>query len=345
MITRARCLLAGLALGVALAPLAAAHADSFEAQAEAAVPVKRLDDLVWALTAACDRGTEIEQRQCRLLRDRRAAQLAGTTLLVDGDPGALEVGTWHPQRKSLQLAVTSCIRCAGIEVDGKTWHLVGGSLPRIDRDRLHTSILHAATRTFPDAASAAAWTEAMKAVRVDYVVKLPPPPGPVARPARGKPPAPAPDRRRWQLGGKQGLAFDTVGFRVVTPCDGVVIAARPPAQPVPPDTQACTAAAPPPAAAAPPAGDAVEALTGTMIRMAMQPVLDAANACHARYGVDGRARLVLTVAGDGSVTSYEQEGDFKGSRTGTCIDAALPKVRFPRSQRPTTRIGFPIVLQ
>ncbi|MBA3820931.1 MAG: hypothetical protein H0X17_18740, partial [Deltaproteobacteria bacterium] len=308
------------------------------------VRVKRLDDVVWALTATCDAGDEVAQRQCRLLRDRRVAQLGAATLLVDGEGDALELGAWSPQRKSLPFTVTSCIRCTGIEVAGTTWHLVGaGSVPRVEGARLRTTVLHTTTRTFPDEASATAWTTAVKAARVQYLLKVPRAVVTTAKPKRGAD-ATAPDRRRWRAGGKQGLAFEVVGFRVVTPCDGVVIAADPPAQAAAPDPKSCKTATP--ATGAEPAEPPrVEALTGSMIKEAMQPVLAAANACHARYGVDGRAKLVMTISGDGAVVAYEQQGDFADTRTGACIDAATKSLRFPRSQQPTTKLGYPIVLQ
>src|SRR5688500_147601 len=102
-----------LCLLVPVAPVVA-HAQSFEASAETATTVKRLDDIVWAFTGACDKGTDIEQRQCRLVRDKRAKELAGTTLLVDGDTTALELTKWSPQKRTLGVTVTSCIRCAGV---------------------------------------------------------------------------------------------------------------------------------------------------------------------------------------------------------------------------------------
>ncbi|MDQ3368260.1 MAG: hypothetical protein M3680_22780 [Myxococcota bacterium] len=335
-----RWVLRGVVSAVAglLAASAPAHADSFEARADGAVRVKRLDDVVWALTATCDAGDDVVQRQCRLLRDRRAAHLGAATLLVKGNGEALELGAWSPQRKSLPMTVTSCIRCAGIEVAGTTWRLVGtGSVPRVDGARLRTTALHTTTRTFPDEASATAWTTAVKAARVQYLLKVPRPAARSAARAR-------PDGRRWTAGDQQGLAFEVVGFRVVTPCDGLVIAAAPPAQPATPDPTSCPAAMP--AAGTDPAGSPhVAALTGSMIKAAMQPVLDAANACHARYGIAGRAKLVMTISGDGAVGAYEQQGDFANTPTGACIDAAVKRLRFPPSQKPTTKLGYPIVLR
>ena len=73
-----------------LAPASAA-AETFDELAAKATRVTRLDDVVWAFTGTCERGDEIEKRQCGLVRDQRAAELAGATLLVEGDRTALEV--------------------------------------------------------------------------------------------------------------------------------------------------------------------------------------------------------------------------------------------------------------
>ena len=42
-----------------------ARADTFENHASAAQRFGRLADLVWRFTAACDKGDDVQQRQCR----------------------------------------------------------------------------------------------------------------------------------------------------------------------------------------------------------------------------------------------------------------------------------------
>ena len=142
---------------------------------------------------------------------------------------------------------------------------------------------------------------------------------------------------------RQRFSFEIAAWRVIAPCDGAIVAANPPSSAQPPDKKACGGA---PAVVDPsPTGSTrteklPDALTGQMIKTAMQPVMDAANACFS-----GKAKLVLTVAGDGSVLEYAQQGDFVGTPTATCIDTAMKKITFPRTQKPTTKVGFPIVLQ
>ena len=116
---------------------------------------------------------------------------------------------------------------------------------------------------------------------------------------------------------------------------------------LPPDKKACGGAAAP--IDPEPEGKLPEklpdALTGAMIKQAMQPVMDAANACFARYKVSGKAKLVMTIDNEGKIVEYVQEGELVGTPTATCLDTAVKKVTFPRTQKPRTKVGYPIVLQ
>jgi hypothetical protein len=308
---------------------ALAAAQTFEAAAEKATAVRRLDDVVWAFVGACDKGDDIQQRQCRLIRDKRAKELVGKTLLVDGETAALELSKWSAQKRSLGVVVTTCIRCgAGIEVENKKYLVIGaGTPPRWEGNRLRTQVLHDNTKMFNDEASAIAWTKSLDNARVQYVIKI------------GEKP-------KWSVNGKDGLSFEVLAYRVFAPCDGTIVASNPASQAAPPDKAACGGL--PVADPAPTGGKPEklpEALTGAMIKAAMQPVLDAANACFERYKVSGKAKLVMVVAGDGTLTSYEQQGELVGTPIAPCIDTAAKKVKFPKTQKPSTKVGFPIVLQ
>lgn len=206
---------------VLLATAASARADaSFDAAASGAEHVRRLDDLVWALTATCTAGDDTEQRQCRRVRDTRAAELAHETMVVEAEPGALEVGAWNAQRRSVTLRLTACIRCGGVTVDGTAWQLLGA--PHRDGAALTGATLYDGARTFADEAAAKAWIASLAGARVELLVKLAPP----AHASPDKPRAPV-------------IAFDVLGYRVVTPCDGAVVLAKPAAAPLPPDKAAC----------------------------------------------------------------------------------------------------------
>ena len=308
---------------------AAASAQNFEAAAEKATPVTRLDDVVWAFTGACTAGDDLHQRQCRLVRDKRAKELTGAVLFVEGETAALELTKWSPQKKSLGITVTSCIRCAGIEVEGRKWLVIGsGAAPRFEGPKLRTHVLHDATQTFKDEASATAWTKSLENARVQYIVKVP-------------------DKPKWNVNGRDGLSFEIVGFRVISPCDGTIVASSPLSAGLPPDKKACNGE--PVVTDLPPEGgkpaQLPDALTGAMIKQAMQPVVDAANACFARNKVSGKAKLVMTIGADGTILEYEQQGELVGTPTATCIDTAVKKITFPKTQKPKTKVGFPIVLQ
>ncbi|MBA3500415.1 MAG: hypothetical protein M4D80_06840 [Myxococcota bacterium] len=318
-----------LAIIAALVVPALAQAQSFEALAEGATTVSRLDDIVWAFTGACTAGDDLHQRQCRLVRDKRQKALAGAILLVDGETAALELTKWSPQKRSLGITVTSCIRCAGIEVEGKKWLVIGAGAPaRFEGQRLRTHVLHDSTQTFADEASATAWTKSLERARVQYIVKVG-------------------DKPKWNANGKEGLAFEVLGYRVIAPCDGSIVASSPPSSMTSPDKKLCSGATvvADPSPVGPRPEKLPDALSGVMIKQAMKPVMDAANACYARYKVTGRAKLVMTIDNEGKVVEYVQEGEFVGTPTATCIDTAVKRVTFPRTQKPRTKVGFPIVLQ
>jgi hypothetical protein len=285
-----------------------AHADdTFEAKAQSAQRVKRIENVVWAFTATCDKGDDTENRQCRRVRDTHAAELANATLLVDGDADAFDMGAFDAKKKSIALTLSPCIRCAGVEVEGKTYTVHGG-----------TAKLYDNAKAFSDEAAAKAWTKSIGDARVQLLVKVP------AKPVEGA----------------KTVKLDVVGYRVYAPCDGSIIIASPPSGPAEADKKACRAVA-----AEPAPGPAVEQLTAAVVAEAMKPAVDAAQKCFEKYGVAGKAKLKITVAGDGTIARYEQQGDFANTPTGACIDKALEKARFPANGKPKTTISFPITLQ
>lgn len=318
-----------LATAILAAAPALAHADdSFDARAQSAVRIRRIENLVWALTAPCDKGDDTEQRQCRHVRDTRLAELTGQTLLVDADADAFDAGAWNAQKKSVPLVLTECVRCAGVEVDGKTWYVTGvvaGATPHFESGRLRPGELLDNGRAFDEEAVADAWAHAVSKVRVELVVKV------AAKP-------------RWTESGKNGLALDVLAYRVYTPCDGAIIVASPSSSPVEADKKACPSA-PEPSAAEAGAGPRVDQLSASMIDEAMKPVVDAAWKCYEQLAVTGKAKLKLSVTADGAVAAYEQQGDFANTPTGACIDKAAAKAKFPRSKKAKTTVLFPITLQ
>jgi hypothetical protein len=301
-----------------------AHADdTFESKSAGATRIHRVENLVWALTAPCDQGDDTEQRQCRIVRDKRAAELANQTFVIDADRDAFDAGAWNAQKKSSNLSVNACIRCSGVDLDGKTWFLVGGTgAPRVEGGKMRPTVLAETARAFPDAATADAFAKRAADARVQMVVKLAP-------------------KAKWADGGKQGLALEILAFRVVA-CDGSVILANPPSGPAEADKKSCgTVVAGKPADEGPKA----ETLSMTMIKDTLKPVVLAGQQCYSQFAVAGNAKLKLTVNGDGSVAKYEQQGDFVGTPTGDCIDKAMKHVAFPRTKKPQTSFTFPLQLK
>ena len=192
---------------------------TFEQQAAAARKVANLDEVVWALFAPCTQGDEVQQRQCRLVRDARAKTELGATMLVDADPGAFELGAYSSATKSLTLSLTSCIRCAGMQIEGKPFHVTGAAA-RVEGGKVKTAVLYDNARQFPDEAAAKSYAESVKGARVQMVIKLV-------------------DRKRWQVGGQDGLLVDVLAWRVVVPCTGAVLIASPASGAVEPDRKAC----------------------------------------------------------------------------------------------------------
>ena len=296
------------ALAILVACAGVAHADeTFDARAQGAHHA-RIEDLVWTLTATCTDGDDPHQRQCRHARDARRTELAGETLLVDGDADAFDIGAWNPTTKTVPFTVSACISCYGALIDGKTWYVVGNGVPATLHGEVFTTApLLSDARAFPDEAAAAAWSRALANARVELVVKVP------AHP-------------QWSQGGKDGVALDVVAWRVVAQCDGAIVAAKPASSPVAPDKSRCVPDAPA-------VVHAVPALSADAVRAAMAPVVEAAKICYGKLAVAGNATLVLKILPDGTVGSYVQLGDFVDTPTGMCIDKAIAKLAFPASPR------------
>jgi hypothetical protein len=301
--------------------------DSFESKAQGAIRVTRAEDFVWALTATCDKGDDTQQRQCRVVRDRKAKQLANATLLIDGDTDALELGTWSAAKKSVPMSLGACIRCNGIEVEGKTYYLTGPGA-KLDGGKVRAQSLYDNARPIADEGSAVTWKNSVAGSRFELVVKLG-------------------DKKKQNVGGKDVLGFDILAWRVVNACDGALVIASGPSGPGTPDKKACRAAAGGGGGGGGnTSADLPDALTPTMVNDAMRPVVAAARACFNRMkSTPGKTKLEITINADGSIAKHEQVGDFTGTPLGKCIDDALAKTTFPKTKKASTKIGYPLALQ
>jgi hypothetical protein len=322
-----------LASGLLLAAGSVATAeDTFESRAAGAVRVSHLDDVVWALTAPCTAGDDTEQRQCRRLRDTRAAQLRAATMIIDADRESFTIGAYSPQKKSAPLTLSACIDCNGVTVDGQTWYVIGAkegnAAPKFKGAKLEVGLLNESSRTFVDEGAAKRFAAGAKTAKVQLIVKVPP-------------------KATWTDAGKQGLALDVLGYRVYSPCDGSVVFSNPKAGPAEIDKKACSSMASGTTASSTDSGAAPadpDALSPAMVKQALKPVLDGAKQCYAKYKVAGKGKLKMAIGADGMLSEYEQLGDFANTPTGTCIDLAVKNATFPTSKKPRTAVAVPISL-
>lgn len=308
-----------------------AHAEeSFENLASTAVPLSRADigGMVWALTATCDDGDELLQRQCRAARDGRVAEVKGATLLVEGDAGAFQTGEWKPDTKSLPIVLRGCIAC--VEPVGGLYLVSSKMAPSFKGATAEAAIVHETARTFASEAAARRWAARASSMRVQFIVRI-------TAAADG----------RWERDGKKGIAFDVLGYRVWDPCDGGIVCASPASGKGSVDTKTCGEAVV--EEVKPDVNPEEENLPAQLsagdIKQTMKPVAQAAKDCFDVYGVPGKAKLVYTIGGDGSIMSYELTGDFVDTPTGKCIDKAAKAVVFPKSKKKKFGFSYPLNVQ
>ena len=284
------------------------HADdTFEAKAQGAERVKRIENVVWALTATCDKGDDTEQRQCRRVRDTRAGELAGATLLVDADADAFDIGRVRCQAQVDDAVADAVHSLRGRRGRGQdaTSRSIGGSAKLYDN-----------AKAFSDEAAAKAWAKSVGNARVQMLVKVP------AKAVSGTT-VQARHRRLSRVGAVR---------RHDRRRESAVGAGRVRQEGVPCGRRRA-GGGPSGRGAHPTRGLGGDAAGG---RRRAEVLREAR--------VAGKAKLKITVAGDGTIARYEQQGDFANTPTGACIDKALEKARFPANGKQKTTINFPLTL-
>ena len=320
-----------LALAVSIAMTGALVADAaadtpapatFDAQARGATPVGYADlqGMVWAATATCDQADDVARRACRWVRDARLARLRGQTFLVAADKEALALGAWDPATEQVTVALRGCVACSfAIEAGGAKAFMASASSAPIAQ----------VPRPFSGASVAERWrAEVLPRLRTQLLFRIPE----VKTRATGD-------------GLAQLLAIDVVGYRVVDPCSGAVIAASPESQRVAAEPAICGKGEVVANAVDKDRPRLPEQLSSADIRGALAPAEKIAQTCFDTYGVAGEARFRIAISDAGAVAAIEQEGDFAGTPTGQCIEAAVREASFPRTRRARTMITYPIVLR
>jgi hypothetical protein len=302
---------------------------TFDELVATATPIARTDlaGWAWALTAACDQGDDLAQRQCRVVRDARATAERGQTYVIDGEPTAFMAGAFDPIKKSVSITVRGCIACAPVDVAGKKLFIVSNKAAPTDvGGTLQAALIHETARVFVDEDTANQWrNEVAPRLKVQLVFAVP----------AGNP--------TWSRNGKDGVAVQVLGFRVHDPCDGGIVCASPTAQKLDPDKKACGTVE---EAVTQPDDDVkADRLEPWMIQQALAPALALAQQCHDTYGVDGQTKLKITINGDGSIAVLEQVGDFNDTPTGACLAKAVKTVTFPKTRKAKTSVTYPIVLR
>jgi len=306
-----------------------ASADEFDDQARRADPVPTRAGLaaeLWSAVGDCGRLAEpFDQRQCRVVQRARRANRAETRMLVAGDAAAVEVGAYDDKTRSLPLLVRPCIACREpVSVGGAEHYVVGQGRLAAAGDASTVAVLHDGAVVLPDPQAAEAFrTTVAPRLRVEFLVALPA--GKVA----------------WREGSTTGARVRVDGFRVYDPCTGVVVAAKPAAAKLPPDSRACgTVAREPVADASLPVQHNAFAINN-----AMAPARAAARVCFQTHGEAGTAKLTVTVNAQGAVAAVDVAGELAGSPTDACLVKAVRAIRFPPMQRETMTFRYPVDLR
>ena len=189
--------------------------DSFDQLARGATEVvgpEGLAALFWSLLAECKPdGDDFTRRQCEGVREARRAKMAAATFLITAD-GAVEPQPYNEKAMSIDIAVRACAACKGVEVAGQRRTIVGRGDLKVVGGRVRAAELHSGTRTFKTRAEGRTWsTTVAPRLRADFLIRIPP------------------ALQSWSEGGASGFRIEVVGFRVVDPCTGQVLWAKPPA--------------------------------------------------------------------------------------------------------------------
>lgn len=311
----------------------------------------QVEGIVWALAANCASGSAVEDRQCKQVRDTRRRAITKQRLKTLLEASALQIDAYDPKTRSRRWQLRGCVACDGIVVDDQRYAVWAGPPVLLDATGativapVTTPLRKNATRTrtpkpppapvvaqvavpvlasgaqvFRDEASSDRWLAQLRAARAELYFEI------------NESPV-------WQHVDQRGVRLDVLGFRVWTPCTGVVYMASDGSTSAPPEQDArCSTATPSATALQLPERDREE------ISRVMSTARMLIEACPRQPGVAGVARLRMTVESDGTISRYEQSDTFAGTDLGKCIDEAAQRVKFPAGRQRATFV-YPVVLR
>lgn len=184
--------------------------DDLARKATEVVGVEGLAALFWSQLAECKPdGDDVTRRQCEGIREARRAKVAAATFLVTAD-GALDPQPYSEKAMSIEITVRACAACKGVELAGERRYIVGRGDLKVTGGRVRAAELHVGTMTFKTREEGRKWSAAIAPrLRADLLVRIPA------------------ALERWSEGGVSGYRVEVVGFRVVDPCTGQVLWAKP----------------------------------------------------------------------------------------------------------------------
>ncbi|MSP62949.1 MAG: hypothetical protein EXR72_21960 [Myxococcales bacterium] len=77
----------------------------------------------------------------------------------------------------------------------------------------------------------------------------------------------------------------------------------------------------------------------------LERVKPRATSCYDLYGQAGLATVKMSVASNGRVTSAKALGDFEGTQTGVCVEAAARSAQFRPFKRPLITLTWQVALK
>ncbi|MFH0901352.1 MAG: hypothetical protein V2A73_12055, partial [Pseudomonadota bacterium] len=354
-----------------------ARAQEFGELASQAAVVDRIDvvpELLWAVTASCSQAQDdLSRRQCEGVRAARAATIAGKAYLMRAEAGSFEATEWDPAESAQRFVVKGCLSCrAAVAISGEQRYLTTGSAVAVEGGALAGPELFRGARRFADENEARQWVEnIVPRLRTELLFRVPLSIGSwsagavqgyavdlvgfrVFDPCDGSIIAAEPASAAVTARAGGGCGDDRPGMAGrTTGTDGTIAAAG---------TAGARGAGGGEDGAASGTGgqDAQDArdaadeaasnlperLASWQIAGSLQTARAEVNACHARFGVSGLAKLTIEIASDGKVRNVTVGGDFRNTPTGDCIARAVKEAQFPAFKTPSMTIrDFPFILR